>query len=692
MEKVERAVFYSLILFRFAMKRLSLLSVLFCISSSVIACTEGNTPASQCAETDPAICLGPNAFAVCRNGSLIGNSCNIGTSCLNGQCVPVVPPVIPEDHDCTAADQPVCAGPNAVRSCTGGKWQNSTCPDAQVCANGICVPSSIEQPGCTSADVPVCESANSVKSCYNGTWVSSPCAANYTCVNGKCASDTPITECSASDRPVCEGTNAIKSCVDGKWQTSACPDGQTCTAGSCRASQPTNECSVADLPVCEGSNAIKSCVDGKWQTSACPNGQTCTSGSCKESQPTNECTVADLPVCEGSNAIKSCVDGKWQTSACGGAQVCTAGKCVSTEPALPTTGTLADVGKACNIDTFKDSCDSNQIIFCASNGKIESSDLCDLWLEYSGVDMKCHIINGIAGCVLEEDTCSSPSETVRCSKSDTPTEIHEGCGKAEDGKLYSFDSFSKLCSGECKDGVGCVEIPENEKCDPGSFVEKCEVNQIISCKNGRIVRTACPSSQICNEFPSKNTARCTSPTPCNDLGETITCKYIPTSSGDDTDDFASIDVCMTAKDGKNYSYQLEYNYCEYRCDPARGCVLPVKDEGKECSEYTYTQRCQNNAAVFCDPFSEMVDVIYCKTGFTCLTEPDKYTNDAGCYDNVESLCNKAGELSYKCSDSGNYSSSTEYICKKMSDNKLHNVFQDFETCKNGCDANTGRCK
>lgn len=707
------------------------------------ACTEGQkTPStSDCLATDSNVCIGTGTYAFCINGKWQSAFCPNGTSCTNGACVPL-PPDTPYVPECSASDMPVCVGPNAVRTCVNGSWATLACLSNQACANGVCQAKPAEtQPECTAADLPVCEGTNATRTCYNGVWLPSPCAKGYVCTNGRCESDAPVVnECTVADLPVCEGSNAIRACVNNKWQTSACPSGQTCSAGVCKAAEPKPDCTEADIPVCEGTGAIRTCVNGKWQTSVCPSGQTCSAGACNASAPKPDCTEADIPVCVGTNALKSCVDGKWQNSACPSNQTCSNGKCIASAPTpdctvadlpacegsntvrscvdgkwniqqcsasqtcfngqcitpdLPeilTHGTLADVGKACSVDTFKDSCDGNEMIFCSAKGKIESSDLCDMWLEFSGIDMRCHVINGIAGCVYEESTCTSASETIRCNKGDTPAEIHEGCGKAEDGEFYEFESFSRLCSGDCKDGTGCVELPENEKCDTATFIEKCEGNQIVSCKNGRLIRTACAASEVCNEFPTRGFAKCTAPTPCDTLGESVTCEYKPTANGDETDDYAAVHVCLPAKDGNNYAYLDTYDYCDYRCDPNRGCVAPIKDEGKECNPYTYEERCQNNGAVFCDPFTEMVDVIYCKNGFTCLTEPDLYTNDSGCYDNVESFCNKAGDKKYQCSGSGDYASSTEYVCKKLSDNKLHYVFNDFETCKNGCNDNTGHCK
>ncbi|MBR4984986.1 MAG: hypothetical protein IKY83_04525 [Proteobacteria bacterium] len=719
------------------MKRNYILAALLSLPCALSACTEAQPP--ECVSTDSNICAGTATLITCKDNKWLAVPCPYGSSCTNGTCVQL-PPDTPYIPACGASDKPVCAGPNAVRSCINGSWQTTPCEAQQICSDGVCLYNTVDVPECSIADIPVCEGTNAARTCYNGTWVPSPCAAGYACSNGKCEQQTQTPqECTVADLPVCEGTNAIRSCVNGKWQTSACPTGQTCASGICKTAEPTPECTAADIPVCEGTNAIRSCVNNtwqtsacpsgqtcasgickaaeptpectaadipvcvgtealktcvnnKWQTSACPTGQTCASGICKAAEPTPECTVADLPACASSNSIKSCVNGKWQTAACPDAQTCTNGQCVAPQPQLPTTGSLADVGKACNINTFIDNCDNNQIIYCSDKGKIDSSDLCDLWLEYSDIDMRCHVINGIAGCIYEEDTCTSLSETLTCSNSQTPTEVHKGCGKAEDGNLYNYESFTRICSGDCEPGKGCVDIPESEKCDPAAFIEKCDNNQTVTCVNGKQVRTACPSTQICNEFPTRGIARCTAPTPCEVIGESVTCEYIPNGAGDDTLDYATVSICLPAQNGKNYAYQDTQDYCSYRCDPVRGCVTPVKDEGKSCDPDWFEQRCQNNGAVFCDPFSETVDVIYCKAGFTCLTEPDLDTNDSGCYDDVESLCTKSGDKKYQCSTSGNYTTSTEYICKKLSDNKLHYVFNDFDTCKNGCNDNTGRCK
>ena len=336
------------------------------------------------------------------------------------------------------------------------------------------------------------------------------------------------------------------------------------------------------------------------------------------------------------------------------------------------------------------------MILCNKDGKIEVDDTCDIWLEYSYVDMRCHVIDGIAGCVFYDDdgipeTCHSPSETIICNDDHTIA-YHQGCGLAEDGQYYvrgDYD-FSEFCVATCEDGKGCVEIPEEERCDPATFIQKCDNNQIVSCINGRIQKTACVNGS-CHAFAATGIAACTDET-CSISGTSLTCEYTPDENGEGTYDYAIQSNCAQAEDGNFYAYPIQRDFCSFRCDPVRGCVNPVKGEGSECNEATFEQRCQDNGAVFCDGFSNLVDVIYCHEGFTCLTETDKDTNDAGCYDNVTSLCDHEGERQYKCTTSGNFASMSTYICKTLSDGKRHYTFDDFESCSNGCDNEGIKCK
>ena len=517
--------------------------------------------------------------------------------------------------------------------------------------------------------------------------------------------------CSETDKPVCDGTQAVKKCVRGAWTSEPCDNGYSCEKGECIASngngengngengngengngENQNACSESDEPTCDG-NVAKTCEGGQIVSTTCVSPQICSQGQCID-DPALACTGTEAPVCDGDRAIKICVDKVWKSEPCDSDLTCSKGRCVgsgSNEDVL-TTGTLADVGKDCSLDNFTDACDNNQTIYCNKDGKIASDDLCDLLSEIDEIDVRCHVINGVAGCIYEEDnTCSEVSTTVKCSTSSPNVVIYEGCGRAEDGTLYEYDSFLTICSGECVEGTGCAEIPEEERCDSANFAETCDGNQIVSCKNGRLQRTACDTAEVCHEFPTKGIARCTAPEPCEELGDSIECQYVPTSDGDDTDDYAVTVTCASASDGKSYAYKSAPEYCGFRCDQVKGCVTPVKDEGSECREESFYQRCQNNGAVFCDYFSELVDVIYCKKGYTCLTEPDKYTNDAGCYHDVDSLCSKAGDEKYTCNDSSGFITSSKYICKLMSDNALHLVFDDSEVCSSGCNETTGKC-
>ena len=498
----------------------------------------------------------------------------------------------------------------------------------------------------------------------------------------------------------CVDAHNSRKCVDSKWVETPCDTGLECSATS-HVCEPISEtrCTAGSVE-CVSDSREKRCKDGGWAEKDCESGESCGTNGCA-AETTETCTDGAVE-CVSDSREKRCKDGEWVENNCDADQSCGTNGCavISPEPEkVLKTGSLADVGKRCDVNDFTGNCEDNLMIFCNSSGHIESSDTCNMWLEYSYVDMRCTVINGIAGCVYYDeegvpDTCDTPSDTITCNK-DGNVAYHAGCGLASDGNMYhmSLYDFGEICAMACKDGEGCVEIPEKERCDIASFKGKCEDNSIVSCINGRLVSTSC-GDQTCHEFAATGTAQCTT-APCDSLGDSISCSTKLTPDGDDYMSYADSFVCARAEDNKFYKYQTDSTYCSSDCLPDIGCIYPVKGEGDECNETTYEEKCLevNGHSVSLSCISGFVEAIYCGKGKTCLNEMDSPTLVSGCYDDT-SICQKDSDNYKVCNGSGTYFSTMTYECRKMSDNKYHYTpnTDTLVSCSQGCNSTGTDCK
>ncbi len=606
----------------------------------------------------------------------------------------------------------ICTSTMSIKECKGGKWEETQCPALNTCNinTNKCEPTSSTIPGPgtqnpqnpagpSNPTQPVCTEGakeciddNNARNCQGGQWSNIPCSSDEICQEGVCTQVTepaPTDECS-KEEIACADEHTSKKCEEGKWVEVPCESNETCQDGICKEVSepgPTEECKANEKDCADDHNA-KKCEEGKWVTVPCESNETCQDGVCEQTSTQPEKCTENATECVDDDHVRKCIKGNWETSECKANEICKDNACstVTVQPQeVLKTGTLKDVGKKCSLDDFTDACDDNQMIYCTSKGIIDATNICDILSESNDMNVECHVINGVAGCVYPDDNnkpekCDAESIHVKCH-SDGITASYSGCGKAEDGNLYVLGEYTKTCAMECKDDVGCVEIPESERCDVATHIETCESNNIVSCVNGRLTKIDC-GKQTCHSFATKGVAKCTDNTTCNKEGSSIVCDFQYNDSGEDLDAFANSYICAKAEDNKRYLYQTDHEKCSYNCVSDIGCVSYIKGEGDECYESSYEEQCRtasgHSVAMFCHDGT--VEAFYCPQGKICLNEMTPPTYVTGCYDD-SSICKK-GDPSYdKCTESnGNYASTVTYECVLMSD-KSYRYTPNMDTLK-----------
>ncbi len=617
-------------------------------------------------------------FLMILSGTLAGLACGCSESSKN-------------ESECS--DGAVeCVDADKSRRCEGGKWVEIPCNAPDTCQKGICGPAGNT---CTEEGKVECLGSDKYKKCEGGEWKENACEAPNTCSNNVCGPAS--NSCSEEGKVECLSSDKYKKCEGGEWKENACEAPNTCSNNVC--GPVDNSCSEEGKVECLSSDKYKKCEGGEWKENACEAPNACSNNVCGPVAET--CTEEGKIECLSTDRYKKCEGGVWKENACEANQTCGAQGCAASSIVdVLNSGTLADVGKLCDLNDFADSCEDNLMIFCDAGGHIDSSDTCKLWQEASGVDMRCTVVNGIAGCIYYEDDAPEDCDpetkpvTITCSNDGTKA-YHKGCGLGADGNHYLMGEydFAEICAMECRAGDGCIEIPADERCDVATFKQSCDSsNNVVSCVNGHLVTTPC-GSQTCRQFADTGIATCTDNT-CDAAGEIISCNYKPVSGGMDYHIFADISMCARADDGNLYMYQTKSEYCENDCQNNIGCVPYIKGVGDDCNEDVYEEKCidAENYSVSLSCINSTVEAVYCGKGLVCLNEMDSPTLASGCYDD-SSICAQGSASYTKCSGTSYVTTST-YECKRMSDNKYHytpnpelNV-----TCTNGCNEDASGCK
>ncbi|MBM4346295.1 MAG: hypothetical protein FJ100_23210 [Deltaproteobacteria bacterium] len=350
--------------------------------------------------------------------------CGSGLFCdANRDCAPVV---------CSAG---ACQG-NAFFACRadGSGYNKATsCESGQACATDTCGPQ-----GCNHA--PASGPCNDGDTCTKGdTCEGGKCVGSKDpCDDGKpCTTDTcaPLSGCKhASNTFACDDGNPCTTqdhCKSGECGGTkvSCDDGDACTADSCA---PSSGCAHQN-------STGGACSDGD----ACSADDTCVAGVCK-------------------GAAVSCDDGN----------VCTSDACNAKSGCahVPEVGLCSD-GNPC---TDADECDAGACVGMAKNcgdGVACTVDACaaGIGCKNTATDGLCDDKNQCTDDLCAADKgCVNLAISATCSDGDACT-VGDVCvgGKCAGGSAPGCDDGNGCTDDSCQPKVGCVHMPNTQKCDDG---------------------------------------------------------------------------------------------------------------------------------------------------------------------------------------------------------------------------------
>lgn len=345
---------------------------------------------------------------------------------------------------CSPGDPSTCIAPDIMQYCNGKVYVAANCQNGCNTSTGVCNPVvGGKCQGITCLPGQQCDPASgecvTIDSCGS-------CPAGYKCV----------TEPSAMCVP--------ERCLN----DNACPNGFICENSSCVVGSRGGECP-------DGSCAQPECTTDQQ----CGAGR-CVQGKCQPAPEVYECTKDDECAagygcvshkCEMLVVGEECVSDQ----DCGADQLCVDGFCYDEDEAP---------------DCVKDSdCDSGEV--CYEEMCVDPRDLLEC-----EADTDCD-----SGEVCRAGECVAAQDKPECSQDSdcAPSEmcLSGTCVSQQDTPECVFDAD---CDDQqkCEDGKCVPETVIAECTEDGSY-PRCEAGEVVSCTQGRIVRTACGGLQECRD-------------------------------------------------------------------------------------------------------------------------------------------------------------------------------------------------
>jgi hypothetical protein len=390
-----------------------------CIGLGDLSCDDGN-PCTEDACLADGGCTHVNVVGLCNDG----DACTVNDMCVDGTCISGAPISCNDGNPCTdeVCDGGDCLFTSNVTDCDDG----NACTTVSSCKNGACQGTDMLTCGddnpCTN-DVCDVESgciftANQAP-CDDGD----ACTTNDTCVEESCASGAPIScdDGNTCTDEVCDGGDCLftPNVVD-------CDDGNVCTTVSnCK----NGACQGTDMLTCGDDNP---CTDDVCDVESgciftanqapCDDGDACTLG--------DACVDGD---CEVGLDILACDDGLF----CNGNETCDSqAGCVGGEPPV------LDDGVSCTVDMCDE--DADAVTHGADDAFCDDGSFC----------------NGQEVCVSD----------MGCQPGEAPD--------TDDGVACTVDA--------CDEEAGAItHTTDNSFCDDGDACngeETCNVN--LGCQNG----------------------------------------------------------------------------------------------------------------------------------------------------------------------------------------------------------------
>ncbi len=719
------------------------------------ACDEGEHKNLDCdSDTYQSECLADNSYMFCRDGVLTVMECGTtyvcresettgqdGTVTKSAACKPFddVAAECASNDDCKDASKPVCSNGTCVADSTPAAEcaSNDDCKDASkpVCSNGTCVADSTPAAECASNDD--CKDA-SKPVCSNGTCVadSTPaaeCASNDdckdaskpVCSNGTCVADQSDNSCGEDFVERCDGNSAVY-CSGGKVKTYACGEDTVCLVSG---TSKIADCYEKDESVCtnigeksvscesmgwygdvtstyqceELSDGTKRLVgiefeqcdfacnaDGNACAIATEDGKTCTTDA-KAYCTTNEydeCAIYDGEVmCYASGDV--CTDENEVSYACNtdywGDDVSVTTSCKR----------MADGTTLVNVAT-SESCD----LTCnAADGKCEPITDNGKTCNYAATNLctandydSCALVGGELTCYYNSEKCQNiGAEANVCDTSWATWGIYSSvknvCTLADDGatKLYVAE-----------DAEYCDEI-----CDTATGL----------CAADEAVEGECSTAMTatCEAYGYKGCALVGGSEMCHD-GTCTQKDDVKNTCDEYQDSYYAITLTCVEADNGNLVLSYDEEECANGCNEDNTeCKKLVDDEGSECDEEGFVERCDGNTVVYC--YDEVVTAFSCDgttdDGETAACYVSSGANYSDCYadSDLESYACTIPSTKTVCDDSGYYGHDAllTYSCAKFETadgTKTANLYymsdgvycvNDEETAYTVCNADKTAC-
>ena len=430
-------------------------STKICCDPNLVTCGDGIV-------NSPEVCDGSNLNGkTCLTQGYAGGTLACAANCLSfntaGCC----------NNDCSAGAKQ-CSGSSSYQNCVTNydsdpcyEWGAVTsCPTypntvASCSGSGVCSAS------CTSSYEYCDGSATDADGCE--------CPINgYHCSGSSCVVDC-TNECTQGTTK-CSGS-LVQTCIMGSsgctvWGTAtSCPSGETCSGSSCVLAC-TNQCTQGTTK-CSGS-LVQTCIMGSsgctvWGTAtSCPSGETCSGNQCvcvptKTTCSSSECgniwNGCGYINCDGCS-VGTCVGTTCQCTSTSELE-CSGGNLWSVDSC----GNLDEVVESCNKGGGScysyycsgDSCRSDYICECSSNGDCNDNKLCTTDSCSGG---SCVYTDKVCG--VDNDGCCQPGCTYPNDQDCPPpvadcpdgliNQAWEECDCGTDGTCTSAELGGETCS------------------------------------------------------------------------------------------------------------------------------------------------------------------------------------------------------------------------------------------------------
>ncbi|MGI5830349.1 MAG: hypothetical protein ACOX8U_09310 [Bradymonadia bacterium] len=658
-------------------------------------------------------CTDEGKLKLCESGNIVEQACPANTDCRSGKC------------ECDPVSfSPVCKGGNTLSVCENGAVVDKTCEDDEVCDNNACVPATATCDETTH--VVECTAEGKLKLCESGNIVEQDCPANTVCRSGKC-------ECDPVSYPVCKDVNTLSVCENGAVVDKTCEDDEVCDNNACVPG--TASCGEDFEAVCRNDSKV-TCVSNVVTAEDCTaSGKACSKGECVDVPAEGTACTGDEPeFCNGNYAVycdggevvsesyfcdpdiyppcdvvddvadcySTCTEAELGTNKltcfnyygyyfysleescvksdrgnlvyhpdyenavyCDDGCDDTTGKCIKLHD---------EVGNDCD-DNYGDKCDGAILLSCIDE-KVKAVDCGEVENSKCGVST-----DGVGECY---QTCDNVDDTKWVCDEFWGMYFSDlfKCEELSDGTLgYVYQEESEMCSTTCNEATGqCVKLHDDEgkPCD-SNYTRACTGDILTLCYGDTVRAVDCAEDG--NFCATSKEGETTCYQTCAEANEeTLVCDHYYGSS----DTYK----CFELEGDQLGATLVSYEECANECDDDTGlCVELHVDEGDDCTEENYPDKCTGEVLTYC--FGDKVEALDCAGGVNQWCGIDT-TGYGDCY----SDCTALGDDEPVCE--GYYNASVTYGCVSItepSSKQFGRRMVDFENCgTEGCNDDTGLCE